>query len=234
MITRFCFLTFLFVFFIVFPFMLNHPPMRIVRFWEKKGHSENFPKFLSCLLAISMVAFNTLYYACNPHSVGIWLSSILMFSLFSKRFSLWTLTKLCNNDKYLFYYAIATFFIALVPHFFPVAILMGLVLFFTCMMPKPDIESNNGLSALEHVAGEIYDFMKSEETSETVSCSAHKDSIEVKEHKERKQCRTCRPNRHSNGSNYKKSGKVKKLHFDSNGHLKTFIKSSSKTNRNYG
>ena len=130
------FFIFLFVFFIAFPIALNFPPKRISRFFHSRQNLTSYGKFLSFLLAISMVIFNTIYFACFHFTVGLLLSSCLMFCLFNKRLSVLIMQSLRNSDKRMIIFALVLLAMALSLYTFPVAIILGLVQLFACHMPK--------------------------------------------------------------------------------------------------
>lgn len=130
------FFIFLFVFFIAFPIALNFPPKRISRFFHSRQNLPSYGKFVSFLLAISMVIFNTIYFACFHFTVGLLLSSCLMFALFNKRLSVLIMQSLRNSDKRMIIFALVLLAMALSLYTFPVAIILGLVQLFACLMPK--------------------------------------------------------------------------------------------------
>lgn len=130
------FFIFLFTFFVAFPLALNFPPKRISRFFHRRQDLPSYGKFISLLLAISMVAFNTIYFACFHFTAGLLISSCLMFCLFNKRLSILIMQSLRNSDKRMIIFALVLLAMALSHHTFPVAIIMGLVQFFACLMPK--------------------------------------------------------------------------------------------------
>ena len=130
------FFIFLFFFFVAFPIALNFPPKRISRFFHRRQNLPSYGKFVSFLLAISMVIFNTIYFACFHFTVGLLLSSCLMFSLFNKRLSVLIMQSLRNSDKRMIIFALVLLAMALSHHTFPLAIIMGLVQLFACLMPK--------------------------------------------------------------------------------------------------
>lgn len=130
------FFIFLFVFFVAFPIALNFPPKRISRFFHRRQNLPSYGKFVSLLLAISMVAFNTLYFACFHFTVGLLLSSCLMFALFNKQLSVLIMQSLRNSDKRMIVLALVLLVMALSCYTFPVAIVLGLVQLFACLMPK--------------------------------------------------------------------------------------------------
>ena len=130
------FFIFLFVFFIAFPIALNFPPKRISRFFHSRQNLTSYGKFVSFLLAISMVIFNTIYFACFHFTVGLLLSSCLMFALFNKRLSVLIMQSLRNSDKRMIIFALVLLAMALSLYTFPVAIILGLVQLFACLMPK--------------------------------------------------------------------------------------------------
>lgn len=130
------FFIFLFVFFVAFPIVLNFPPKRISRFFHRRQNLPSYGKFVSFLLAISMVIFNTIYFACFHLTVGLLLSSCLMFCLFSKQLSVLVMQSLRNSDKRMVIFALVLLVMALSHYTFPVAIILGLVQLFACLMPK--------------------------------------------------------------------------------------------------
>ena len=130
------FFIFLFFFFVAFPIALNFPPKRISRFFHRRQNLPSYGKFVSFLLAISMVIFNTIYFACFHFTVGLLLSSCLMFSLFNKRLSVLIMQSLRNSDKRMIIFALVLLAMALSHYTFPVAIILGLVQLFACLMPK--------------------------------------------------------------------------------------------------
>lgn len=130
------FFVFLFTFFVAFPLALNFPPKRISRFFHRRQDLPSYGKFISLLLAISMVAFNTIYFACFHFTAGLLVSSCLMFCLFNKRLSILIMQSLRNSDKRMIIFALVLLAMALSHHTFPVAIIMGLVQLFACLMPK--------------------------------------------------------------------------------------------------
>ena len=130
------FFIFLFTFFVAFPLALNFPPKRISRFFHRRQDLPSYGKFISLLLAISMVAFNTIYFACFHFTAGLLVSSCLMFCLFNKRLSILIMQSLRNSDKRMIIFALVLLVMALSHHTFPVAIIMGLVQLFACLMPK--------------------------------------------------------------------------------------------------
>lgn len=130
------FFIFLFIFFVAFPLALNFPPKRISRFFHRRQGLPSYGKFISLLLAISMVAFNTIYFACFHFTAGLLVSSCLMFCLFNKRLSILIMQSLRNSDKRMIIFALVLLAMALSHHTFPVAIIMGLVQLFACLMPK--------------------------------------------------------------------------------------------------
>lgn len=83
-----------------------------------------------------MVIFNTIYFACFHFTVGLLLSSCLMFSLFNKRLSVLIMQSLRNSDKRMIIFALVLLAMALSHYTFPVAIILGLVQLFACLMPK--------------------------------------------------------------------------------------------------
>lgn len=130
------FFIFLFTFFVAFPLALNFPPKRISRFFHRRQDLPSYDKFISLLLAISMVAFNTIYFACFHFTAGLLVSSCLMFCLFNKRLSILIMQSLRNSNKRMIIFALVLLAMALSHHTFPVAIIMGLVQLFACLMPK--------------------------------------------------------------------------------------------------
>ena len=130
------FFIFLFTFFVAFPLALNFPPKRISRFFHRRQDLPSYGKFISLLLAISMVAFNTIYFACFHFTAGLLVSSCLMFCLFNKRLSILIMQSLRNSDKRMIIFALVLLAMALSHHTFPVAIIMGLIQLFACLMPK--------------------------------------------------------------------------------------------------
>lgn len=130
------FFIFLFTFFVAFPLALNFPPKRISRFFHRRQDLPSYGKFISLLLAISMVAFNTIYFACFHFTAGLLVSSCLMFCLFNKRLSILIMQSLRNSDKRMIIFALVLLAMALSHHTFPVSIIMGLVQLFACLMPK--------------------------------------------------------------------------------------------------
>ena len=130
------FFIFLFTFFVAFPLALNFPPKKISRFFHRRQDLPSYGKFISLLLAISMVAFNTIYFACFHFTAGLLVSSCLMFCLFNKRLSILIMQSLRNSDKRMIIFALVLLAMALSHHTFPVAIIMGLVQLFACLMPK--------------------------------------------------------------------------------------------------
>lgn len=234
------FLIFLFIYFIIFPLMLNNPSKRICKFWEKKKHTSSYPKFLGFLLAFSMVSFNVIYYACASSCLGFALSSAMMIPLFFEKTYLYLFSKLRNNDKCAACYGLTILILIFSIITFPVAVIMALVLLFACLMPKHETKNENGISALETVASKISDETEQvatplDEHADCIVLSQDLDNPEkTKKHEPKKSSRSCRPNRHSNGSNYKKSGKVRNPHFYSMRHLKPSLKSNSKSSRHHG
>ncbi len=130
------FFIFLFTFFVAFPLALNFPPKRISRFFHRRQDLPSYGKFISLLLAISMVAFNTIYFACFHFTAGLLVSSCLMFCLFNKRLSILIMQSLRNSNKRMIIFALVLLAMALSHQTFPVAIIMGLVQLFACLMPK--------------------------------------------------------------------------------------------------
>lgn len=130
------FFIFLFVFFVAFPVALNFPPKSISRFFHRRQNLPSYGKFISLLLAISMVAFNTIYFACFHFTVGLLLSSCLMFALFNKQLSVLIMQSLRNSDKRMIIHALVLLAMALSHYTFPIAIIQGLVQLFACLMPK--------------------------------------------------------------------------------------------------
>ena len=130
------FFIFLFFFFVAFPIALNFPSKRISHFFHRRQNLPSYSKFVSFLLAISMVIFNTIYFACFHFTVGLLLSSCLMFCLFNKRLSVLIMQSLRNSDKRMIIFALVLLAMALSHYTFPVAIILGLVQLFACLMPK--------------------------------------------------------------------------------------------------
>lgn len=130
------FFIFLFTFFVAFPLALNFPPKKISRFFHRRQDLPSYGKFISLLLAISMVAFNTIYFVCFHFTAGLLVSSCLMFCLFNKRLSILIMQSLRNSDKRMIIFALVLLAMALSHHTFPVAIIMGLIQLFACLMPK--------------------------------------------------------------------------------------------------
>lgn len=130
------FFIFLFTFFVAFPLALNFPPKRLSRFFHRRQDLPSYGKFISLLLAISMVAFNTIYFACFHFTAGLLVSSCLMFCLFNKRLSILIMQSIRNSDKRMIIFALVLLAMALSHRTFTVAIIMGLVQLFACLMPK--------------------------------------------------------------------------------------------------
>ena len=107
------FFIFLFFFFVAFPIALNFPPKRISRFFHRRQNLPSDGKFINLLLAISMVAFNTIYFACFHFTAGLLVSSCLMFCLFNKRLSVLIMQSLRNSDKRMIIFALVLLAMAL-------------------------------------------------------------------------------------------------------------------------
>lgn len=231
---------FLFVYFIIFPFMMNNPPQKVCSFWEKKTHTPSYPKFLGFLLAFSMVLFNVIYFSCYSHGIGIVLSSILMFCLFNQKAYMYLFMQLRNNASKTVCFALSAFFLSLFNITFPVAVIMGLVILFTCLMPKHEARQDDGIVALESVTSqlskvsELHVTTSNEQTDFVIVQEEHDKPGKRKNHDSDKSSRSRRPNRHSNGSNYKTFGKVRHPHFESKRNLGHSLMSDIRTNRNHG
>ena len=170
------FFIFLFVFFVAFPIALNFPPKRISHFFHSRQNLPSYGKFVSLLLAISMVAFNTLYFACFHFTVGLLLSSCLMFALFNKQLSVLIMQSLRNSDKRMIVLALVLLVMALSRYTFPVAIVLGLVQLFACLMPK---SVQTAIASHADDANPVSDVTA--ETAEPVATSSSEEATSVME-----------------------------------------------------
>lgn len=170
------FFIFLFTFFVAFPLALNFPPKRISRFFYRRQDLLSYGKFISLLLAISMVAFNTIYFACFHFTASLLVSSCLMFCLFNKRLSILIMQSLRNSDKRMIIFALVLLAMALSHHTFPVAIIMGLVQLFACLMPK---SAQTEITSHTDDANTVSDVTV--ETAEPVATSASEEATTVLE-----------------------------------------------------
>lgn len=170
------FFIFLFTFFVAFPLALNFPPKRISRFFHRRQDLPSYGKFISLLLAISMVAFNTIYFACFHFTAGLLVSSCLMFCLFNKRLSILIMQSLRNSNKRMIIFALMLLAMALSHHTFPVAIIMGLVQLFACLMPK---SVQTAIASHTDDANPVSDVTA--ETAEPVATSTSEEATTVTE-----------------------------------------------------
>lgn len=171
------FFIFLFTFFVAFPLALNFPPKKISRFFHRRQDLPSYVKFISLLLAISMVAFNTIYFACFHFTAGLLVSSCLMFCLFNKQLSVLIMQSLRNSDKRMIIFALVLLAMALSHHTFPVAIIMGLVQLFACLMPK---SARTQIASHTDDANPIPDVTA--ETAEPVATSTSEEATTAMEH----------------------------------------------------
>lgn len=178
------FFIFLFTFFVAFPLALNFPPKRISRFFHRRQDLPSYGKFISLLLAISMVAFNTIYFACFHFTAGLLVSSCLMFCLFNKRLSILIMQSLRNSDKRMIIFALVLLVMALSHHTFPVAIIMGLVQLFACLMPKSvqtEIASHtDDANPVSDVTAETAEPVATSTSEEATTVMEHQSSVEAK------------------------------------------------------
>ena len=177
------FFIFLFTFFVAFPLALNFPPKRISRFFHRRQDLPSYGKFISLLLAISMVAFNTIYFACFHFTAGLLISSCLMFCLFNKRLSILIMQSLRNSDKRMIIFALVLLAMALSQYTFPVAVIMGLVLLFACLMPKSvqtEIASHTGdANPVSDVTAETAEPVATSPSEEATTDTEPQSSIEA-------------------------------------------------------
>ena len=171
------FFIFLFTFFVAFPLALNFPPKKISRFFHRRQDLPSYVKFISLLLAISVVAFNTIYFACFHFTAGLLVSSCLMFCLFNKQLSVLIMQSLRNSDKRMIIFALVLLAMALSHHTFPVAIIMGLVQLFACLMPK---SARTQIASHTDDANPIPDVTA--ETAEPVATSTSEEATTAMEH----------------------------------------------------
>ena len=171
------FFIFLFTFFVAFPLALNFPPKKISRFFHRRQDLPSYVKFISLLLAISMVAFNTIYFACFHFTAGLLVSSCLMFCPFNKQLSVLIMQSLRNSDKRMIIFALVLLAMALSHHTFPVAIIMGLVQLFACLMPK---SARTQIASHTDDANPIPDVTA--ETAEPVATSTSEEATTAMEH----------------------------------------------------
>lgn len=210
---------FLVVFFIAFPIAINYPPKRISSFFHRKQSTPSYPKFVSFLLAISMVIFNTIYFACFHYNIGIVISSVAMFCLLSTKYSVIIMQTLRENDKRLIVFAFVLLLLALMRYTFPLAIIMALVLFFACLMPKSDKTASTSdcdadpvlnvtTEVVEPVATSVNEEattdMPSSEVESQPSANEKQHSPTSKRKHAKRNNRSSRSNRHSNKSMYKR------------------------------
>lgn len=170
------FFIFLFTFFVAFPLALNFPPKRISRFFHRRQGLPSYGKFISLLLAISMVAFNTIYFACFHFTAGLLVSSCLMFCLFNKQLSVLIMQSLRNSDKRMIVLALVLLSMALSHYTFPVAIVLGLVQLFACLMPK---SVQTEIASHADDANPVSDVTA--ETAEPVATSSSEEATSVME-----------------------------------------------------
>lgn len=178
------FFIFLFTFFVAFPLALNFPPKKISRFFHRRQDLPSYGKFISLLLAISMVAFNTIYFACFHFTAGLLVSSCLMFCLFNKRLSILIMQSLRNSDKRMIIFALVLLAMALSHHTFPVAIIMGLIQLFACLMPKSvqtEIASHtDDANPVSDVTAETAEPVATSTSEEATTVMEHQSSVEAK------------------------------------------------------
>lgn len=177
------FFIFLFTFFVAFPLALNFPPKRISRFFHRRQDLPSYGKFISLLLAISMVAFNTIYFACFHFTAGLLVSSCLMFCIFNKRLSILIMQSIRNSNKRMIIFALVLLAMALSHHTFPVAIIMGLVQLFACLMPKSvqtAIASHtNDANPVSDVTAETADPVATSTSEEATTVMEPQSSVEA-------------------------------------------------------
>lgn len=178
------FFIFLFTFFVAFPLALNFPPKKISCFFHRRQDLPSYGKFISLLLAISMVAFNTIYFACFHFTAGLLVSSCLMFCLFNKHLSILIMQSLRNSDKRMIIFALVLLAMALSHHTFPVAIIMGLVQLFACLMPKSvqtEIASHaDDANPVSYVTAETAEPVATSTSEEATTVMEPQSSIEAK------------------------------------------------------
>ena len=127
---------YLLVFFIVLPILLCKHPKRVGRFWKVRQQLSSYPKFVAIMLTLATILGNVIMFGCFPHNIGIIITTLIMLVMLHTSYTVGTITYVRNNTKATCFLAIATVGFALMLQTFPIAILFGLVLMFSCLLPK--------------------------------------------------------------------------------------------------
>ena len=122
--------------FAIFPLMLCYHPKRVADFWHRKQQTQGCAKFVAHLHFIAAVLFNVLYYGCYSGTIGFVLSSIAMLPLANTKWAVAMLRALRSNNRVLAYFAFATVALAFYCHTFPLAVIIGLMVIFACLLPQ--------------------------------------------------------------------------------------------------
>lgn len=221
---------YLLIFFVLIPVLINHHPKRVGKYWRDRQYLKAYPKLVAKMLAISSAMANIILFACFPKCIGIIVSTLIMLSMLHSTYTASVLTYFRSSIRATCFLALLTIGLALMQHIFPIAILLGLYLSFSCLLPKQSqgepvatslSESNEEATsnmdpktsdeaeptAAESVDGSKESTSATEQETETTTSSSATDSIqqptdtsEPQRMASRFKTQSPRPNRHSNPS----------------------------------
>jgi len=237
---------FLLIFFVLIPVLINHHPKRVGKYWRDRQYLKAYPMLVAKMLAISSAMANIVLFACFPKSIGIIVSTLIMLSMLHSTYTAAVLSFFRNSTRATCFLATLIIGLAFTQHTFPIAIILGLVQLFSCLLPRRSqrepvatslSESNEEATSdmepktsdeAETTAAESVDDSKesaaaTEQETETTPSSSATDSLqqptdtcEPQRMASSRKTQSPRPNRHSNPSTQANRSKSYRHHHHGN------------------
>jgi len=119
------------------------------KFMVAMAYSEKCRLFCICLTGILIIGFHLIYYAAQPHDMGIMISTIFLFASLATKHMLELFEYISSNRKLYIAIGLSTVVLAFIPYMFTTSVTFAIALIGISLLPtvrqihKRRFKSNN-------------------------------------------------------------------------------------------
>ena len=119
------------------------------KFMVAMAYSEKCRLFCICLTGILIIGFHLIYYAAQPHDIGIMISTIFLFASLATKHMLELFVYISSNRKLYISLGLMTVVFAFIPYMFTTSVTFAIALIAISLLPaerqihKRRFKSNN-------------------------------------------------------------------------------------------
>ena len=105
------------------------------KFMVAMAYSEKCRLFCICLTGILIIGFHLIYYAAQPHDIGIMISTIFLFASLATKHMLELFVYISSNRKLYISLGLITVVFAFIPYMFTTSVTFAIALFAISLLP---------------------------------------------------------------------------------------------------